>query len=157
MILPPPALPRPLLLLGLLLLTACGSLRGPAPGADVKQQVVSTARQMLGTPYRYGGDSPDSGFDCSGLVWYSYRQAGLAVPRTSKAQYRQARPVSRRHLQPGDLIFFRSGRGGFVSHVGIYLGEGEFVHAPSSGRKVSIGRLDAPHWRRHFYAAGRLY
>lgn len=157
-----PYLTWPLLLFGLLsgltTLSGCSTLRAP-PAADAaeKLSVIKTARQLLGIPYRYGGSTPKSGFDCSGLVYYSYRQAGLNIPRTSKQQYRQARPVSRRHLQPGDLIFFRSKYGGFVSHVGIYLGKDEFIHAPSGGKKVSINRLDAPYWKKHFYSAGRIH
>ncbi len=147
-----------LLLLGLLTLPGCSTLRAP-PAADTaeKLSVVKTARQLLGIPYRYGGSTPKSGFDCSGLVYYSYRQAGLNIARTSKEQYHQAQPVSRRQLQPGDLIFFRSRYGGFVSHVGIYLGKDEFIHAPSRGKKVSISHLDTPYWKRHYYSAGRIH
>ncbi len=147
------------LLLGLLLLgSGCSTLRTPpTPDTAKKATVVTTARQLLGIPYHYGGSTPESGFDCSGLVHYSYRQAGLAVPRTSKLQYRQAKPVSRRHLQPGDLIFFRNRYGSFVSHVGIYLGKGEFIHAPSGGKKVAINRLDEAYWKKHFYSAGRIH
>ncbi len=157
-----PFLRNPLLLLSLLLslagLSGCGTLRTPtSANAAEKMIVVETARQLLGTAYQYGGNTPESGFDCSGLVQYSYHQAGLAVPRTSKEQYRQARPVSRRHLQAGDLIFFRNRYGSFVSHVGIYLGKGEFIHAPSSGKKVAINRLDTPYWKKHYYAAGRFH
>ncbi len=139
-------------------LSACGTLRTPNSGNSAeKLKIINTARQQLGIAYQYGGSTPASGFDCSGLVHYSYRQAGLAIPRTSKEQYRQARPVSRRHLQAGDLIFFRNRYGSFVSHVGMYLGEGEFIHAPSSGKKVTIKRLDTGYWKKHFYAAGRFY
>ncbi len=146
------------LLLGLMSLSGCSTLRSPpTPNAAEKATVVTTARQLLGIPYQYGGNTPESGFDCSGLVQYSYHQAGLAVPRTSKEQYRQARPVNRRHLQPGDLIFFRNRYGRFVSHVGIYLGKGEFIHAPSSGKKVAINRLDESYWKKHYYSAGRIH
>jgi len=149
-------------LLGLLLLgsglSGCSTLHTPVTANTAKKAtVVATARQLLGIPYQYGGSTPESGFDCSGLVQYSYHQAGLAVPRTSKQQYRQAQPVSRRHLQPGDLIFFRNRYGSFVSHVGIYLGKGEFIHAPSSGKKVAINRLDEAYWKKHYYSAGRIY
>jgi len=146
------------LLLGLMGLSGCSTLRSPpTPNAAEKATVVATARQLLGIPYQYGGNTPESGFDCSGLVQYSYHQAGLAVPRTSKEQYRQAQPVSRRHLEPGDLIFFRNRYGRFVSHVGIYLGKGEFIHAPSSGKKVAINRLDESYWKKHYYSAGRIH
>ncbi len=156
-----PFLSKPLLLFGLLLgltaLSGCSTFRMP-PAADAAQKlnVVKTARQLLGIPYRYGGSTPKSGFDCSGLVYYSYRHAGLKISRTSKEQYHQARPITRNQLQPGDLIFFRSYYGGFVSHVGIYLGKGEFIHAPSHGKRVSISHLDSTYWKRHYYSAGRI-
>jgi len=109
----------------------------------------------MGTPYRYGGSDPREGFDCSGLVQYTHRQAGIAVPRTARAQYNASRPVSRRQLRPGDLVFFRID-GRRISHVGIYLGDGRFIHAPSSGQKVTTARLDDPYWRRHYSGAGRF-
>ena len=101
-----------------------------------RQYVVRTAQSMIGKPYRYGGDSPSRGFDCSGLVQYSHRVAGIDVPRTSTQQHRSARAIALHDLQPGDLLFFRIQ--GKTGHVGIYLGEGRFVHAPSSGKHVEI-------------------
>ena len=109
---------------------------------------------MDGKPYRYGGASP-SGFDCSGLVLYSYRQAGVTVPRETDEQRRASRPVRVSSLRRGDLIFFdQDGRKN--SHVGIYLGDGFFVHAPSSGKRVRSDRLDSPYWRRHLSETRRL-
>jgi cell wall-associated NlpC family hydrolase len=118
----------------------------------VRSRIVFTALQMVGVPYRYGGDAPD-GFDCSGLVQYAYRNAGLSVPRTSREQLRASRPVTLDEADPGDLLFFRSKDD---SHVGIYVGEGRFVHAPATHRTVSIGRLTDAYYRRHFVRAGRL-
>ena len=117
--------------------------------------VVETARQMLGRPYRAGGDGP-RGFDCSGLVRYSYGRAGIALPRTSAAQYSAARPVARGALQPGDLLFFDI-NGQRASHVGIYVGDGRFVHAPSTGKRVSVESLDNPYWRRRIIGAGHYF
>jgi murein DD-endopeptidase len=139
-----------------LTLAGCGILpvsRLPAPGP--RTEVVDTALKMLGRPYRYGGNAP-SGFDCSGLVQFSYQQAGLAVPRTALEQYERSTPVTGNHLQPGDLLFFtlNSRR---VSHVGIYVGDGKFVHAPAIGRRVMESRLDEPYWQGHLVRAGRLF
>ncbi|WKZ12078.1 MAG: C40 family peptidase [Gammaproteobacteria bacterium] len=122
------------------------------PPDPLRSRIVFTALQMVGVPYRYGGATPE-GFDCSGLVQYSYRNAGLAVPRTSREQFRVSAPVAIDHAAPGDLVFFRSKD---YSHVGIYLGDGRFVHAPNTGRTVEITSLDEPYYRRNFVSAGTL-
>jgi cell wall-associated NlpC family hydrolase len=109
----------------------------------------------VGTPYQYGGDHPSEGFDCSGLVFFTHRQLNLSIPRTSKDQYRVARRVTLHQAQPGDLVFFTDRRK--LSHVGIYLGDQRFVHAPSSGRRVSVARLDEPYYREHLVGLGRLH
>jgi cell wall-associated NlpC family hydrolase len=129
--------------------SAQASSRPPQhPGARI-------AAAQLGTPYRYGGASP-RGFDCSGLVYYAYRKAGIHVPRTTRAQLRNARRIPPHQLQPGDLVFFKTGRGP-VSHVGIYAGNNRFIHAPSSGKRVSLTTMNDPYWQAHFVAAGRYY
>jgi cell wall-associated NlpC family hydrolase len=99
---------------------------------------------------------PRSSADCSGLVYYAYRKVGLNVPRTTWAQYQGVKRVYPAGLRVGDLLFFRlSGRR--VSHVGIYLGRNQFVHAPATGSRVSYARLTMPFWRQRFVGAGRLY
>jgi cell wall-associated NlpC family hydrolase len=110
---------------------------------------------VVGKPYKYGGSSPARGFDCSGLVQYSYKQAGVALPRDTDQQRRASRPVKVADLRRGDLLFFDQ-EGKKNSHVGIYLGEGRFVHAPSSGKKVRANRLDQPYWKKHLSEARRL-
>jgi murein DD-endopeptidase len=152
-------------LLTILLLTGCSNaLRwedGQGQAATRAQQTTDTARQdvvdtatsMIGIPYRYGGSTP-KGFDCSGLVQYSYSAAGLRVPRTSGEQYSAARPIRLAEAEPGDLLFFSYDRR--ISHVAIYLGNQRFVHAPSTGKQVSIASLDDPHYRQHFARAGRV-
>ncbi len=122
-----------------------------APGA----RAVYAAYRQLGTPYRYGGSTPD-GFDCSGLIQYAYHRAGIDIPRTTRQQLRHARPVSLSALRPGDLVFFRVSRRK-VSHVGIYAGGGRFIHAPSSGKQVSYADLNDPFWHRRIIAVGRIY
>ncbi len=109
---------------------------------------------MVGRPYRYGGATP-AGFDCSGLVHYSYRQSGAVVPRDTEAQRLASTAVARADLRRGDLIFFDQ-EGKKSNHVGIYQGDGTFVHAPSSGKTVRRDRLDSPYWRQHISETRRL-
>lgn len=109
---------------------------------------------MVGKPYRYGGSSPQ-GFDCSGLVHYSYSRAGVKIPRDTPGLRQASRPVSVRHIQRGDLVFFNQ-EGKRASHVGIYLGNDEFVHAPSTGKHVHIVTLSESYWQRHFAGARRV-
>lgn len=141
-----------------LIVTACGSkpYRPTAKQAD-RQEVILAAKSMLGVPYRYGGSSPTRGFDCSGLVQYAHKQAGINVPRTTGGQYRAALPINRQALRPGDLVFFRTHKRRYVSHVGIYLGKGRFIHAPSSGKRVSIASLRDDYWRERYTSGGRMF
>ena len=141
----------------LAVLTACGgNFTVPAESASASpgQQAASIALEQVGVPYRYGGASP-SGFDCSGLVQYSYSRAGVTVPRTTGQLWSAAKPVAQQDLAAGDLLFFSIE--GKMSHVGMYLGERRFVHAPQSGRSVSVASLDAPFYRSALIRAGRLY
>jgi len=133
--------------------SACAWRNVQEPEDPRAADAVNTAMSMIGVPYRYGGRTP-SGFDCSGLVFYSYGNAGFSVPRTSAAQMRAASAVDYSEARRGDLLFF--GTGGRVSHVAIYLGDGRFVHAPQSGSEVSIGRMRDDWYRSNFYQAGRL-
>ncbi|WJW74980.1 C40 family peptidase [Thiohalobacter sp. IOR34] len=119
--------------------------------SPLRRQVLAEAGRQLGVPYRYGG-TDRRGFDCSGLVYFTHRRAGIRVPRTTRDQFAAARPVLLDRLRPGDLLFFRIGGKG--RHIGIYAGNGEFIHAPSSGKRVSRARLDNPYWRRHLLGAG---
>jgi cell wall-associated NlpC family hydrolase len=128
---------------------------GSAPDGSQRPaaQAVDLATGLIGVPYRWGGATPD-GFDCSGLVYYTFRRAGVPVPRTSQEQYRAARPVPIESAAPGDLVFF--GRRGRISHVGIYLGDERFIHAPEAGRTVTIAHLADGHYRARFAGAGRI-
>jgi cell wall-associated NlpC family hydrolase len=121
-----------------------------APG----NQAARLAMRMVGAPYRYGGASPQEGFDCSGLVYYSYTSSGYAVPRTAQDLFKAAQKISLEDAIEGDLVFFQDQAK--LSHVGIYLGEGMFVHAPSSGDAVSLASLETPYFQRHLVAVGRL-
>jgi cell wall-associated NlpC family hydrolase len=108
---------------------------------------------MIGVPYQWNGATP-SGFDCSGLVQYAYNEAGIGVPRTSREQYRAAQPIQLNQARTGDLLFFNFD--GRISHVGIYLGNDRFAHAPSSGKQVEIASLKQPPYRDRFVTAGRI-
>lgn len=119
----------------------------------VRARIVFTAMQMVGVPYAWGGSSP-AGFDCSGLVQYAYSNAGLHVPRTAAAQMDAAAPLTLENAQAGDLLFFRDGSR--TSHVAIYLGQGRFVHAPSTGGQVSLDSFGNAYWRMRFARAGRM-
>jgi cell wall-associated NlpC family hydrolase len=136
------------------LIAACASAPREPARSDANDAAAGYALKMVGKPYRYGGATP-AGFDCSGLVMFSYRQAGVAVPRSTDAQRETGHPIRRSSLRRGDLIFFDL-EGKKNSHVGIYLGNGRFVHAPSSGKHVRTDSLDAPFWRKHFSEARRL-
>ncbi len=118
--------------------------------------VLMRAISLVGTPYQWGGNTPAGGFDCSGLVNYVYRDMlDLKLPRSSRelAAYQGPR-IAPDRLAAADLVFF--GSAGAVSHVGIYVGEGRFVHAPSSGGTVRLDRLDGPYWRDHYSGAKRV-
>jgi len=137
-----------------LVLAACATPPRPKPEAALPlgERAALLARQLTGTPYRFGGSEPQDGFDCSGLVWYVYRSLGVTVPRSAAEQQRAATPVAYEGLMPGDLVFFHTPS----DHVGIYLGHGEFIHAPSSGRGVTSARLDSPYFLLDFAGAGRV-
>jgi cell wall-associated NlpC family hydrolase len=119
---------------------------------SVGEQAAVVAVRQLGVPYRYGGNTSD-GFDCSGLVHYAYSKAGQVIPRTTNSLWRNLPPVAADNLRVGDLLFFNID--GKVSHVGLYLGSRRFVHAPSSGRDVTIEQLDSAYYRQAFVRGGR--
>lgn len=118
--------------------------------------VLFRAIALVGTPYRHGGNTPQGGFDCSGLVDYVFRDvAGIVLPRTAQEISQIGAPEVRRdRLESGDLVFFHQSRR--VSHVGIYVGEGRFVHAPNEGGTVRLDQLDDDYWRKHYSGAKRI-
>lgn len=120
------------------------------------EQLVDQALEYLGVRYRFGGTSPETGLDCSGLILNVFRNAiGFDLPRTAAEMSRMGDKIGRQELKPGDLVFFNTMRRAF-SHVGIYLGEGKFVHAPSSGGKVRIEAISSSYWSKRFNGARRL-
>lgn len=154
------------------LLGACASAPPPQPrivqrpvlaappevSNPAAEDVLFRALGLVGTPYRWGGNTPDSGFDCSGLIGFVYRDAaGIALPRSTRDLIVMRAPsVGREQLQSGDLVFFATGGGSQVSHAGIYVGEGRFVHAPATGGTVKLDSLDKPYWQKAYLDAKRV-
>lgn len=118
------------------------------PSLITRQRILSLAENLLDVPYVPGGETPSGGMDCSGLVYYTYRQAGLRVPRTAAQQYYAGRRTQR--LMPADLLFFNTRKAPGVSHVGIYAGNGQMIHVSSSSGRVRKVSLDLPYWQKHW-------
>ena len=128
-----------------------GLLRGEVR-FDRQNAIVHSAKSYLGSPYRYGGNSP-RGFDCSGLAQYVYAKNGISIPRSTRLQYQKLKAV--KVPQKGDLLFFNTERNR-ISHVGIYLGSFLFIHAPSRGKRVRIDDIRSPYWKK-IYRGSRSY
>ena len=125
-----------------------------AKAKKTSQHVTQKAKQMLHMPYRWGGTTP-RGFDCSGLVQYTYNRVGIKLPRTAAQQYRAVSKVKRKHMAKGDLIFFHTPRRGrYVNHVGIYMGNNSFIHAPGRGKRVQLSNLSR-YWKSKIVGVGR--
>lgn len=149
------------------LLAACSSQAPLPPQQSISQVPVSSgpaedvlfrAIGLVGTPYRWGGNTPDGGFDCSGLIGYVYRDAaGMQLPRTTREMSALPVPrVERQQLRSGDLVFFATNGGRQVSHAGIYVGEGRFVHAPRTGGTVRLDSIDDNYWQQRYLDGRRV-
>ncbi|MCP4132075.1 MAG: C40 family peptidase [bacterium] len=125
--------------------------RRPYRGRAGSKRIVHTAKRYIGVKYRSGGTSP-RGFDCSGYVLYVYKTNGISLPRNARKQYYAGKRIRLRHARPGDLVFFQTSRKR-ISHVGIYLGNRRFIHAPSSGKRVSITSMKNPYWKKRYIGA----
>jgi murein DD-endopeptidase len=138
-----------------LLAAACSSLRAPPPPPG-GVAIAQAAAALVGTPYQFGG-ADAAGFDCSGLARYVHERVGVAIPRTAAEQQRAARPVPLGQLQPGDLVFFHIRKRG-IDHVGVYAGDGRFIHAPRAGLAVRYGDLrGGGFYARRVVGAGRFW
>jgi len=138
---PAPAAPAP----------APAAAAAPGTGASI----AALAATLIGTPYHFGG-ADEQGFDCSGLALYVHERVGIAIPRTAAEQQREAQPVALAALRPGDLVFFRLGAR-HVNHVGVYSGDGRFIHAPHAGVAVTSADLHEGYYARHLVSAGRYW
>jgi len=139
----------------LLLVAACSGIPHSQGDSSLGMLAAANALKVVGTRYQYGGSSPLTGFDCSGLVQFSYREAGLSLPRTTEELHRVSRAIPRSELRAGDLIFFNH-QGLKNSHMGIYAGDGTFVHAPSTGKDVRRDKLDSPYWVKRISEVRRV-
>lgn len=117
-------------------------------------RIIATAKKYIGVPYLWGGESP-SGFDCSGFVQYVFKAHGISLNRTCETQYKHGKYVSKSNLKPGDLVFFQNTYKAGISHVGIYIGDGKFIHA-SSSKGVTISNLSSGYYTSHYYGARRI-
>ena len=120
---------------------------------DLRSEIVGTAKRFVGTPYRWGGTSPEEGFDCSGLTMVVYQLNGLKLPRSSRQQYGAGIPIRRNELMQGDLVFFATSGGKRISHVGIYVGKGRFIHAPGRGKRIRTDRLTRRYYKARYMGA----
>ncbi len=123
---------------------------------DLRTELVSTVERFIGVPYRWGGEDRNNGFDCSGLTMVSYRLNGLNLPRNSRAQFKTGRYVAKKNLEKGDLVFFATKGGKRVTHVGMYIGRGKFIHAPRTGKTVRVAKLSSTFFKKT-YVGGRSY
>ncbi|ENY1244952.1 TPA: peptidoglycan endopeptidase [Neisseria gonorrhoeae] len=131
--------------------------RAPARRAGNADELIGSAMGLLGIAYRYGGTSVSTGFDCSGFMQHIFKRAmGINLPRTSAEQARMGTPVDRSELQPGDMVFFRTLGGSRISHVGLYIGNNRFIHAPRTGKNIEITSLSHKYWSGKYAFARRV-
>ena len=116
----------------------------------IRKIIVQSAIDSIGLPYNWGGQSPGTGFDCSGLVVYTYKKANIILPRTTTMQYMNGNQISKQKIQIADLVFFKNPKGKIGLHVGIYIGNNTFIHAPGKGRQVTYGYLDNPYVKQYW-------
>lgn len=124
-----------------------------------RETAMTKLMGQLGKPYQWGGTSPKTGFDCSGLVWYAYKDlVKFKIPRTANEMYhlRDASPIKRGELEKGDLVFFRINGRGTADHVGVYLGNGKFIQSPRTGKDIQVSMLGEDYWQRHYVGARRV-
>lgn len=124
--------------------------------SSARQKVLQAARRQLGVRYRWGGNTPRQGFDCSGFTKHAMRDSNITIPRTAAQQSRASRTISRSQLKPGDMIFFKTS-GRHINHVGIYLGNGRFIHAASGGGKVTTDDLRKAYWQKRLHKYGTFF
>jgi hypothetical protein len=127
------------------------------PRKSLRMNIVKTAHRFIGTPYQWGGESATRGFDCSGLTMTVYRLNGLALPRNSRSQFHTGTRIKRDNLQKGDLVFFATDGRRRVSHVGIYTGRNQFVHAPGRGKRIRISSMTNKYYKQRFMGARRYF
>lgn len=124
-----------------------------SPIRPARLRMIKIAQGTIGVPYKWGGSSPQRGFDCSGLMSYVHKNAlGLKIPRTAAQQRDNSRTINYSQLQPGDMLFFKTGKK--TNHVGVYIGDRKFIHAPSGGKRVKVASMDSSYWFKRFVKFG---
>lgn len=127
-----------------------------SPISPARNRMINIAKSTLGAPYKWGGNSPQRGFDCSGLMTYVHKSAlGVKIPRTAAKQRDQSRTINYTQLKPGDMLFFKTGRK--TNHVGVYIGNRQFIHAPSGGKRVTMATMDSSYWHKRFVKFGTFF
>ena len=122
------------------------------------QELMLQSMSLIGTPYKYGGSNTATGFDCSGMIQYVYQNAlGVSLPRTARDMAAASRQISQSRLKTGDLVFFNTGGSSKYSHVGLYIGNGEFIHAPSSNGTIRTEKLSSPYFAKRFVGAHTFF
>ena len=122
------------------------------------QELMLHSMGLVGTPYRWGGSSTTTGFDCSGMIQFVYKNAlGVSLPRTARDMAAASRKIPDNQLKAGDLVFFNTGGSSQYSHVGLYIGNGEFIHAPSSGKTIKTEKLSSPYYAKHYLGAHTFF
>lgn len=122
------------------------------------QELMLHSMGLIGTPYRWGGSSTATGFDCSGMIQFVYKNAlGVSLPRTARDMAAASRKIPDNQLKAGDLVFFNTGGSSQYSHVGLYIGNGEFIHAPSSGKTIKTEKLSSPYYAKHYLGAHTFF
>ena len=120
-----------------------------------RHEILETAKKYIGVMYKYGGNK-EGGFDCSGFVMFVYSQHDIQLPRSSSIQYKQSYKITKKQAHPGDLVFFTTYKRG-ASHVGIYMGGDDFIHSPSTGKRVSVAQLTNSYWRKRIVGFGTFF
>ncbi len=122
------------------------------------QELMLHSMGLIGTPYRWGGSSTATGFDCSGMIQFVYKNAlNVSLPRTARDMAAASRKIPDNQLKAGDLVFFNTGGSSQYSHVGLYIGNGEFIHAPSSGKTIKTEKLSSPYYAKHYLGAHTFF
>lgn len=125
--------------------------------AQLRADLLKTAHRFIGTRYQWGGTSPETGMDCSGLTQTVYRLNGLDLPRSARQQYQKGQQVAQKELAQGDLLFFDTERRGYVSHVAIYRGDNTFIHAPGRGKRIQVASLSEGYFKQRYLGARRYF
>lgn len=134
-----------------LILLSCVSLKSVQ--GDIREKIVRVAKNLLEKKYSYGKQDTYFGFDCSGLTQFVYAESGIKIKRTTEEQYKNSNKIKIENLKPGDLVFFIISSKG-PDHVGIYIGNNNFIHSPSEGKKIRIDSLNNNYWKKRFFAGG---